>query len=266
MSFKGVGVRRPVLRYFGGKFRLANWIIENLGEHKVYVEPFGGAASVLMKKPRSYAEVYNDKDDSLYSLFKVLSDNKKHKELKKQIEATPFSRREFELAHVYHPDPIEKARRLIVRSFMGFGADSATNLESKTGFRSNSNRSGTTPAQDWINWPQYIPEFYERLKGVVIENKDAKEIMATHDSEKTVFYVDPPYSHQTRRGGRYKHEMDDQDHFELINFLKTLSGRVVLSGYETDFYLNNLNDWKLIKKDARADKAGKRIECLWISK
>lgn len=256
---------RPVLRYFGGKFRLADWIIEHLGEHKVYVEPFGGAASVLMKKPRSYAEVYNDIDDSLYSLFKVLSDPLGHEQLKGLVEATPFSRREFELAYVYHPDPIEKARRLIVRSFMGFGADSATNLESKTGFRSNSNRSGTTPAHDWVNWPKHIPTFYERLKGVIIECKDAKEVMATHDAEHTVFYVDPPYFHSTRRGGRYKHEMDDHDHLELIQFLKTLQGKVVLSGYESDLYGDQL-DWRKVTKDARADKAGKRTEVLWISK
>ena len=218
-----------------------------------------------MKKPRSYAEVYNDIDDSVYSLIKVLAHDKLHAELKKTVEATPFSRREFELAHTYHPDPIEKARRLIVRSFMGFGADSATNLESKTGFRSNSNRSGTTPAHDWINWPKYIPEFYERLKGVVIENKDAIEIMKNHDGEKTVFYVDPPYSVQTRRGGRYKHEMDDHDHVELLAFLKTLQGRVVLSGYQSEFYNDHLSGWKLVTKEARADKAGLRTECLWIN-
>lgn len=257
-------MKRPILRYFGGKFRLANWIVEHLGEHKVYVEPFGGAASVLMKKPRSYAEVYNDLNDDLYFLFKTLADPKKHLQLKKMIEATPFARREFEMAHVYHPEPIEKARRLIVRSFMGFGADSATRLESKTGFRANSNRSGTTPAHDWINWPQYIPEFYERLKGVVIECKDALEVMKTHDSDRTVFYVDPPYSTQTRRGNRYQHEMDDFDHVRLINFLKTLQGRVVLSGYDAEFYGDNLIGWQKHTKEALADKAGKRIECLWI--
>jgi len=255
-----------VLRYFGGKFRIAKWIVENLGDHRIYVEPFGGAASVLMKKPRSRVEVYNDIDDSVFSLFRVLSDQKKSKQLKIIVEATPYSRREFELAHVYHPDETEKARRLIVRSFMGFGADSATNLESKTGFRSNSNKSNTSPAKDWINWPQYIPEFYERLKGVVIESKDAKEVMKAQDSEQTVFYVDPPYSLQTRRGGRYKHEMDDFDHIELLNFLKTLNGKVVLSGYESDFYDDYLIDWKKITKSTRADKAGARTECLWINK
>jgi DNA adenine methylase len=259
-----LAIKRPVLRYFGGKFILAPWIISHFPKHKVYVEPYGGAASVLMRKQRSYGEVYNDIDDSLYSLFKVLADQKKHQELKKVVEATPFSRREFELAHVYHPCEIEKARRLIVRSFMGFSADSSTNVERKTGFRSNLNRSGTTPAHDWVNWPQYIPTFYERLKGVVIECKDAFDVIKTHDSKDTLFYVDPPYSHQTRRSGRYKHELDDQDHVELLSLLKTVQGNVVLSGYDSEFYSQYLSGWRVVTKDTFADGAKKRTEVLWI--
>ncbi len=256
-------MKRPVLRYFGGKFRLAPWIISNFPEHRIYVEPFGGAASVLMQKPRSYAEVYNDLDDGVYSLFKCLQDPSKASELGDMLERTPFSRREFELAHIYHPHQLESARRMIIRSFMGFGADSVTNIESKTGFRSNSNRSGTTPAHDWVNYSKSMFQFTDRLQGVVIENRDAFDLIKTHDSKDTLFYLDPPYHHDTRRGGRYKFEMTNEEHEHLISIVKGLWGKVCISGYESSAY--DKLDWRKVTKESRADGAKKTLEVLWMN-
>jgi DNA adenine methylase len=79
---------RPALRYFGGKHKLAPWIISHFPKHRVYVEPFGGAASVLIQKPRSYAEVYNDLDDSVWSFFKVLQSKEKSLELRRLLQVT----------------------------------------------------------------------------------------------------------------------------------------------------------------------------------
>lgn len=255
--------QRPILRYFGGKFRLADWIISHMPEHRVYVEPFGGAASVLLKKPRSYAEVWNDLDDSVYHLFWTLKHEDLAIELARRLEQTPYSRHEFTVAHVYHPDPVENSRRLIVRSFMGFGADSVTNRESKTGFRSNSNRSGSTPAHDWVNYAKHIQTFHERMRGVVIDNKDALDVMREHDGLETVHYVDPPYTHDTRKGYRYRFEMTNDQHAELIECLKSLKGKVMLSGYENKLY-SELG-WRKVTREARADRAAKRVECLWMN-
>ena len=243
---------------------MAPWIISHFTPHRIYVEPYGGAASVLMRKERAYAEIWNDIDDSVFNLFCVLRSKEMSENLKILLQKTPYSRREFELAHVFHPDQIENARRLIIGSFMGFGADSVTNIKSKTGFRSNSNRSGTTPAHDWINYPKAINDFVDRLKGVIIENKDAFEIMAQHDSKDTLHYLDPPYPHDVRRGGRYKHEMTNDEHKELCKFIKSLKGQVVLSGYETSMY-DELG-WRKVFKKSFADGARERKECLWIKK
>lgn len=258
--------RRPLLRWHGGKYRLASWIIGNMPEHRTYVEPFGGAGSVLLCKSRSYAEVWNDINDDVYNLFWVLRED--YAALVEVLRLTPFSRREFEISYFSHPNPIERARRLVVRSFMGFGADSAANVKRPTGFRSNSNRSGTTPAHDWVSYETHLHQLADRIRGVVLECKDAFEVMKTHDSPDTVHYVDPPYvdppyvAETRKRFGAYLHEFTE--HEKLLGFLKGLKGTVLLSGYETELYANELRDWNRIERAALADGAQKRMEVLWI--
>jgi len=195
---------RPVLRWHGGKWRLAPWIIGHFPHHRVYVEPFGGAGSVLLRKPRAYAEIYNDLDDEVVSLFRVLRDSAQACALKRALELTPFARSEFRSSYEQPDDAVERARRLVVRSFMGFGSNahaSGPNGHRSTGFRANSNRSGTTPAQDWRNYPEAIAAMVERLQGVVIECRPAIELISSHDGPETLHYVDPPYLWETRSPG-----------------------------------------------------------------
>jgi DNA adenine methylase len=241
----------------------------------VYVEPFGGAASVLLRKPRSYSEVYNDLDGDVVNLFRVLRDREAADELEGLLRLTPFARDEHLEAYKTSDDPIERARQLIVLSFMGFGSN-GHNRRRKTGFRSNSNRSGTTPAHDWANYPDCISAFVDRLQGVVIENKDAMEIMAQHDGEETLHFADPPYLPETRSiankydlkyaGGMYAHEMNAECHDALLTFLRGLKGMVVLCGYPSAKYDDALDGWKRIERAAHADGARDRIEVLWINR
>jgi len=254
---------RPVLRWHGGKWVLAPWIIANMPPHRVYVEPFGGAGSVLMRKPRSYAEVWNDLDGHAVNLFRVLRSDRAA-ELVRALTLTPFARDEF--AGAYEPcgDAVESARRLVVRSFMGFGSNGHNRA---TGFRANSNRSGTTPAHDWSNYPAALQRVIERLRDVVVENADALAVMRTHDGPDTLHYVDPPYVFETRTDAvaDYAHEMTDADHGALLAFLRTLQGRVMLSGYPHPLYDAALTGWHRIERAALADGAAKRTEVLWMS-
>lgn len=257
--------KRPLLRYHGGKWILANWIISHFPKHRIYTETFGGAASVLLQKKRSYAEVYNDLDSEIVNLFSVVRDSGIL--LKELLYNTPFSREEFDLSYENSDDPIEKARRTIVKSFMGF---SSGIQPYKTGFRSNSDRSGSTPAKDWMNYPNAIDALVTRLRGVVIENKDYNNIMLQHDSVDTLHYVDPPYVLDTRYKGQktkmYFQELSNSDHIELCHFLKKLKGTVVLSGYNNEIYDDILQGWVKVSKKAFADGARERTEVLWINK
>lgn len=261
---------RPALRYHGSKWKLAPWIIAHFPTHRIYVEPFGGGAAVLLRKERAYSEVYNDLDQDLVSYFRILRNPDQAKRFAEAIHLTPFARDEFEAAYQPTDDDFERARRMVVRSFMGFGSD-GTNPQVKTGFRANSNRSGTTPAGDWRNLPGGLTAIAERLRGVTIENRSAVDVMTQHDGSNVLHYVDPPYlpetrsSHCYRRGHGYRHELTPEEHHVLLAVLQDLDGMVVLSGYASELYDETLSDWQVVDKATYADGARPRTERLWLN-
>ena len=264
---------RPVLRWHGGKWRLAPWILAHLPPHRIYVEPFGGAASVLLQKPRAYAEVYNDLDSEVVNLFRVLRDEGGAARLVEALGLTPFARAEFVAAYFPSPDPVERARQLCIRSFMGVGAVSNAVGSKATGFRNNATRDGTIPAHDWAGYPAALRKAIERLRGVIVEDRPASEVMAAYDGHDTLHYVDPPYLAETRSkrakraGGvvSYAVELTDDEHADLLAFLRGLTGMVVLSGYPSALYDDALVGWRRVTTDACADGARSRIEVLWIN-
>jgi DNA adenine methylase len=215
-------VTRPALRYHGGKFRLAPWILEFFPPHKVYCEPYGGAASVMLLKPRVGAECYNDLDSRVVNLFRVLRDPDKALELQRRVALTPFARDEFEWSYEPIVDELDDAHKLVVRSFMGHGSDSATR-GCRTGFRTKITDGRVLPAVEWSSWSDAIPALTRRMRGVLIENREATWVIERMDGPGTLHFVDPPYVHSTRSAltGRsakthgYRHEMDDQAHRQL---------------------------------------------------
>lgn len=234
--------------------------------HRTYVEPFGGGGSVLLQKARSYAEIYNDLDGEIVNLFQVARNH--GEQLAQLCELTPFARSEFEESYAPNGDPLEQARLTLVRSFMGFGSASVSKQIS--GFRANSNRSGTTPARDWMNYPDALRMTVQRLRGVVIENRDASMVMKSHDTPKALHYVDPPYVHETRylknKTHTYVHEMSDADHRDLALILHGLEGMVMLSGYHHPLYDELYADWKQVERPAFADGAKPRTEVMWMNR
>lgn len=258
--------KRPILRYFGGKWKLAPWVIEHFPQHSMYVEPFGGAASVLLRKQSVPNEVYNDLDNNVVNIFRVLQDEEAAKELIRRCWLTPFARVEFEQSYELSEDPVEQALRFIIRSFFGYGSKACKSSATMSGFRSR-RKGDATPAVDWRNYPHFIPAIIERMRGVVIENKPAEDILERYDSEDALFYVDPPYVHSTRSlhgEAVYRHEMDDDAHSKLAGQLHSRKGAVVLSGYDCELYRKLYADWKMVTRIHRAEQAKVRTECLWL--
>jgi DNA adenine methylase len=205
-------------------------------------------------------------------VFSVLRDASQAAELERRIRLTPFSRKDFDDAYLPAFDGIDAVRKMMVRSYMGFGATGV--LGHLTGFRRNSNRSGTTPAHDWANYPDAIAHFTKRLQGVVIENRPAADLIEEFDGPQTLFYVDPPYVHRTRTLGnphcakhRYAEEMTDDDHRQLAEQLHGVAGMAVLSGYPSTLYDRELyRDWQRVERPHLADGARPRTEVLWLNR
>lgn len=263
-------ITRPALRYHGGKFRLAPWIQQFFPPHVVYVEPFGGAAGVLLQKPRSYAEVYNDLDGEVVNFFRVCRDPAARVQLIDACMQTPYSRADFEEAWEPADCPIERARRLCIRAQMGFGSAGAT--KGHTGFRIDTRRAYGTAMQLWTRYPENIAQVGERFVGVLIENRPAIEVMQQNDAVDTLFFVDPPYVLGTRvmsaNRSYYRHEMNDDQHVELLDAVRDVRGMVVLSGYDSELYSSRLAGWEVHRTQARisASRGGAtRTEVAWLN-
>jgi len=263
------------INWFGGKYYMANDIIKLFPKHKVYVEVFGGAGHILFKKEPSEIEVYNDIDSGLYLFFKILRDENKANILKQKLDLTPYSREEF-----YHcrdtwrdeQDDIEKVRKWYVTAMQSFSSNFSTWSHSK----SKSSRGMSQAVSQWLGKIEdNLPKAVERLKVVQIENMDYKDLLKKYDGEDTLFYLDPPYIHKTRKMTyQYAHEMTDQQHEEMINILLHIKGKAILSGYDNEIYNKLLdNGWRkmfLGEYDKRGEKAinesrNKGKEFIWIN-
>jgi DNA adenine methylase len=241
-------ISRPLVLYHGGKWVLAPWIISFIPKHRIYVELYGGGASVLLRKPRAWSEIYNDLDSDIVNLFRVIRNNAN--ELREKLYLTPYSREEYRLAFYKTGDPLEKARRTIVRSFMGFGTNAILcDGSNHPGFRGNEKTAGKSPGNLWKDYPEALDAIIDRMRGVIIENKNALDLIPSLDSDKTVFYADPPYLPEVRGPGKdYRFEMTEEAHIRLAEILNKTKGAALVSGYDSELYNNLYKGWIRRKK------------------
>jgi len=257
---------RALLRYFGGKWATAPWVMAHFPPHRIYVEPFGGAASVLLRKPRSRIEVYNDLDQEIVGIFKTVQDPGQCQTLMRRLRRTPYSRRIFETAFQYSDNPIIRAQRAITRAYQSFHHEALFNPK-KTTFADAKHRNAThRKAREWANYPRTLTTISRRLQGVIIECRPAQDVIRAQDTPDTLFFVDPPYVPSTRSKCGYRHEMGESGHVTLLEQLRSVQGMVVLAGYPSALYDQILHDWHRVERPCRAAGSLRpRTEVLWLS-
>jgi DNA adenine methylase len=254
---------RPAIRYYGGKWKLAPWILQYFPKHDNYVEPYAGAASLFFRKEPSPLEVINDKNQDVVNFFRVLRD--RAGDLINLIELTPFSRVEYIESVAPVEDPLERARRFYVRANQGRANGGYMGTKDGGWQFQVADKTNRNTVHTW-NQVDYLWDIAARLKQAFIECDEAANVIERYDRARTLFYVDPPYPAETReRGTRYKHEMETEDHRALSDLLHSVDGMVIVSGYHCELYDELYEGWVCVEKESLTTGASFKTECLWIS-
>lgn len=272
---------RPPIPYFGGKQLMAGKLIPLFPPHKTYVEVFGGAASLLFAKESGPVEIYNDLDSDLVNFMQVLRDRDgMFPDFYNRACLSPYSRDEWLFCRNNlnaDPSPVERARRFFVLARFSFSGLIGSSFGIDV---TGSKRGMVQKASAYQGVLGILPRLSERLISVLIENKDFRNLIQVYDTEQTFFYLDPPYLPATRRSGAYKHEMAEEDHRALVETIKAVKGKVMLSGYPNDLYDSlgwNKQEWHTVCNAAGRTRISglqgvgavlekqKRTECVWIN-
>lgn len=215
-------------RYIGGKSRLAPWIISYMPKHQLYVEPMGGSAAVLLSKPRSKWEIYNDIDREMCNFLMQVRDN--YDKLQWKIERTPFShllyrqwRKEFK-EQTSPDDPIERAARWFFTQEASFRGKWGGGWFAHIG------------AGQYISHSRRLEEIARRLQGVGIDSDDYRVIVGKFDAEHTLFYFDPPYLLEDGSNSDYFAAYQHRDRFDHAALSELLIGRGLEGKWMLTYY------------------------------
>lgn len=211
--------------YPGGKTVYCDEIIGRMPDHRRYVEPFGGSAAVLLNKPRSYIEVYNDLDDDVVQFFRVLRNRRD--ELETWLERVPYSRsvyetwvREFYDGH-RPDDDVERAGRWFFLRYAQFNGSLDRRNGFKTGGRRNEARSFRGSIRD-------LDTVAARFSEVTLESQPYHQVLDRYDNPDTLFYLDPPY-YKTASDRDHYRVGGDFDHERFVDELRDREGDWIVS-------------------------------------
>jgi DNA adenine methylase len=229
---------RSLLRWVGGKQRLLHKLLPLVPPHRFYMEGFGGAAALLFAKTPVEFEVYNDIDKNLYTLFKVLQDKEKFEEFRRLVYLTPYSRAFWkhckELLET-EADDVRRAWAFFITVRQGFGGKTTD-----WGFSVKTITRGMPKiVSGYLTTLENLDEIYQRVMRIQVENLDWRKLLeyySGYDFDEEFIYLDPPYVLETRKCKFYEHEMTNEQHEELVDYLLTHKRRVLLSGYDNAIY------------------------------
>jgi DNA adenine methylase len=231
-----------IVRWYGGKGNLREKILPLIPPGgRPYCEPFAGAASILFARKPAPIEVLNDLHNDLINLYRCFQDREKFEELKHRLSYTLYSRAELgralEILNSDERDPILRAWAFYVASNMSMSGVIGTIGNWSRTFRERKGEQGSENAVAFSKKKRWFDVWHHRLQKIQIDNRDALEVIRYWDNPEAVFYLDPPYHLETRKGRKaYRHEASDDFHVRLVETILQCRGAVVLSGYDHPVY------------------------------
>lgn len=238
---------KAIAPWFGGKRNLGPEIVEALGPHSAYWEPFCGSLAILLGKEPCRQETVNDLHGELINLARVLACRRTAEELYERLsrfllhEDFLHEKAESWKSRGYQPAPevpdVDRAEEFMFCSWAGRNGVAGTRSYNQ-GFCVRYTKSGGHAATRWTSAVESIPDWHERLRTVTILNRDAFEILGKiEDAAGTVIYCDPPY---LKKGCLYIHDFESEDHQRLATALRRFKRTRVVVSYYDDLRLQEL--------------------------
>lgn len=277
----------PPLKWHGGKHYLASRIVALMPSHVHYVEPFAGGLSVMLaKEPEGVSEVANDLNRELVNFWQTIRYPHTFADFMRCVEAQPFCEDDWRTSdhlrqHMgWHGVNLEgeTTNANTARAAWFFVACRQSLAGRMAAFaplsRTRTRRGMNEQASAWLNAVEGLPAVHARLKRVAILNRDALDVIRQQDGKETLFYLDPPYLHETRASTKEygEHEMTRKQHEELLSLLTTIDGKFVLSGYKSDLYIAvaaergwHCQEFDLPNNSAGGKEKRRMTECVWMN-
>lgn len=254
---------KPILKYPGSKWRIATKIVNLMPTHISYLEPYFGSGAVLFNKPPSPIETICDIDDDVINLFKIIRDEPMI--LYDMLRNTPYAKKIYDDAFVEPSNKYEKAILFLIRCWQGHGY--RTNGY-KSGWKQDvQGREKAYGVYDWVDLPERIHEIMQRLRYVQIDNRPAIDSIKKFNYDNVLMYLDPPYVMESRRDkrGQYKHEMTIDDHAALLQVIKYSKAKIIISGYASALYDEELREWNRIELKSNDAQGKATTEVIWMN-
>lgn len=262
-KINGFNFMNAPICYFGGKNGMSKHIIEYFPDketYDIYIEPFGGSYGVgLHMDYVPPIEIYNDLDNNVYSLYKVLQDREMFKEFQRLCELSPFC----EVLYQEFYESLKKDDLSLVERAYKFFYTNRTSFNGNGGFKVNCSirRKSSKSISDYLSAIERLEELHERLSNVIVCNKDGIELIKKYkEKENVLIYCDPPYVQSTRTSGRrYEIDMKDDIQDKFLDVCMDCKCKMLISGYDNEKYDILLqNGYNKVEFEVNH-----RIETLW---